>query len=197
MLWVSQSRKLWRFRSCSACRCLLAQFIDGCGRPCDHAVTFLVCNSWTRSSSCPLRADSWGPDVQKTVLFHSCSSRQGGGRPCDQAATFAKWKCPRFSSSPDSVDFPVVQQICLWRLWRRCFYGRGTGFSAVLTLFFALLRVVPEMSASFWSPRRRRVLRCRGLPLPIHPEVLWTYSYVTEQQQQPGSDRLRVALLCW
>ena len=26
-----------------------------------------------RLSSCPLRADSWGPDVQKTVVFHSCS----------------------------------------------------------------------------------------------------------------------------
>ena len=130
VLWVSKSRTLWRFRSCSACRCQLAQFIDGCGRPCDHAETFLVCSSWTRSSSCPLCADSWGPDVQKTVLFHSCSSRQGGGRPCDQAATFAKWKCPIFSSSPDSVDIPVVQQICLWRLWRR-FRSRSSGCPGV------------------------------------------------------------------
>ena len=24
------------------CRCLLAQFIDGCGRPCDHAATLSV-----------------------------------------------------------------------------------------------------------------------------------------------------------
>ena len=134
---VLQSRKLWRFRSCRACRCLLAQFISGCGRPVIMQRLFW-CSSWTRSSSCPLRADSWGPDEQKTVLFHSCSSRQGGGRPCDQAATFAKWKCHRFSSSPDSVDIPVVQQICLWR---RCLDGRGTGFSAVLTFFFALLRL--------------------------------------------------------
>ena len=41
-------------------RCLLAQFIDGCGCPCDHAETFFACGSWTRSSSCPLRADSAG-----------------------------------------------------------------------------------------------------------------------------------------
>ena len=72
---VSSCRKLWRYRSCSVCRCLLAQFIADCGRPCDHAETFLV-QFLDKSSSCPLRADSWGPDVQKTVLFHSCSSRQ-------------------------------------------------------------------------------------------------------------------------
>ena len=38
-----KSRKLWRFRSCSArirwSMSLLAQFMDGCGRPCDHTET--------------------------------------------------------------------------------------------------------------------------------------------------------------
>ena len=37
--------------------------------------------------------------------------------------------------------------------------------------FFALLRIVPELSASFGSPRWRRVLCHRGLPLPIR--LLW------------------------
>ena len=30
---------------------------------------FHRCSSWMRLSSCPLRADTWGPDVQKTVVF--------------------------------------------------------------------------------------------------------------------------------
>ena len=130
--------RFYRAENCGGS--LVAVLVDVCLRSSSLVVDVPVimqrrfwCSSWTRSSSCPLRADSWGPDVQKTVLF-----LQGGGRPCDQAATFAKWKCHRFSSSPLSVDIPVVQQICLWR---RCLDGRGTGFSAVLTPFFALLRL--------------------------------------------------------
>ena len=141
-------RCIWFLRSENCGGSAVAVLVDVCLSSSSLVVDVPVimqrrfwCSSWTRSSSCLLRADSWGPDVQKTVLFHSCRSRLGGGRPCDQAATFAKWKYHRFSSSPNSVDIPVVQQICLWRLWRRCLDGRGTGFSAVLTLSFAFLRL--------------------------------------------------------
>ena len=38
--------------------------------------TWECSSSWTRLSSCPLRADSAAvQDVQNTVVFHSCSSR--------------------------------------------------------------------------------------------------------------------------
>ena len=36
--WVLFGQKLWRFRGCSV-DALLAQFTDGCGRPCAHAET--------------------------------------------------------------------------------------------------------------------------------------------------------------
>ena len=36
--WDLTVQKLWMFRSCSV-DALLVQFIDGCGRPCDHAAT--------------------------------------------------------------------------------------------------------------------------------------------------------------
>ena len=41
---------------------------------------------------------------------------------------------------------------------------QGWCFLTHFASFSALLRVVPELSASFSSPRRRRVLRRRGLP---------------------------------
>ena len=50
-------------------------------------------------------------------------------------------------------------------IWR--WDGDFGGFDA----FFALLRVVPELSARFGSPRWRRVLCHRGLPLPISMEL--------------------------
>ena len=54
---------------------------------------------------------------------------------------------------------------------------RWEGFLGGSDAFFALLRVVPELSASFWSPRWRRVLCHRGLPLPIRTVVTWTYTH--------------------
>ena len=58
MLWVSKSRKLWRFRSCSAwirwSMSLPAQFIDGCGRPCDHAETLFCVQFLGKVETCPL-----------------------------------------------------------------------------------------------------------------------------------------------
>ena len=48
-------------------------------------------------------------------------------------------------------------------------YGGDEGFFRGFSAFFALLRVVPELSASFRSPRRRRVLRRRGL---LHNETV-------------------------
>ena len=123
---VSSCRKLWRYRSCSACRCLLAQFVAGCGRPCDHAETFLV-QFLDKVVFMPVAYRQLGSRRAENCAVPQLQFLTGGGRPCGQAATFAKWKCHRFSSSPDSVDIPVVQQICLWRLWRRCMDGRGTG----------------------------------------------------------------------
>ena len=51
-------------------------------------------------------------------------------------------------------------------------YGGDEGFFCLFWSFFALLQVVPELSASFWSPRWRRVLCHRGLPCTIHRMLL-------------------------
>ena len=58
----------------------------------------------------------------------------------------------------------------IWTLFLLAVIWRWEGFLGGSDAFFALLRVVPELSASFWSPRWRRVLCHRGLPLPIR---LW------------------------
>ena len=53
-------------------------------------------------------------------------------------------------------------------------YGDGAvdGFFRGFSAFFALLRVVPELSASFRSPRWRRVLCHRDLRCTIHRTLL-------------------------
>ena len=58
----------------------------------------------------------------------------------------------------------------IWTLFLFAVIWRWEGFLGGSDAFFALLRVVLELSASFWSPRWRRVLCHRGLPLPIR---LW------------------------
>ena len=70
----------------------------------------------------------WGPDVQKTVVVHSSSFRQGGRCPCYQVLggaagsalavmvvpvivqrrrVWRHWMCLRFSSSLEFADTPV------------------------------------------------------------------------------------------
>ena len=46
----------------------------------------------------------------------------------------------------------------IWTLFLFAVIWRWEGFLGGSDAFFALLRVVPELSASFWSPRWRRVL---------------------------------------
>ena len=82
--------------------------------------------------------------------------------PCDHAAT-------SFSST---VEVPQTRSS--QSLWTFCCatekgstsmrtgFGGDALFLAHFAPFFALLRVVPELSASFSSPRRRRVLHCRA-----------------------------------
>ena len=60
------------------------------------------------SLTCPLVCrQCWGPDVQQTVVFHSCSFRQGGRCPCCQVLGGAA------GSALAVVDVPVIMQ-------RRC-----------------------------------------------------------------------------
>ena len=97
--------------------------------------------------------------------------------PCDHAATrfSSTVEVPQSRSSPEFMDILLCNREWLdfqayWLCWRcRVF--------AHFAPFFALLRVVRELSASFLSPRRRRVLRCRGSPCQFMTLVLWTYTH--------------------
>ena len=109
---------------------LLAQFIDGYGRPCDHAVTLCVA----------------------TVEV-----------------------CPRFSSSPESVDIPVATEMGT-RLLAVVVMAAMKGFSAFVGHFSRSSRL-SGVERQFRSPRWRRVLCHRGLPCTIHRTLL-TYDIV-------------------
>ena len=80
------SRKLWRFRSCTArfwsLMCLLSQFIDVCGRPCVHAATRCLFSSRGASDSVHRQSSAFLLCNRDGVCFRSCE------RPCDHAATF-------------------------------------------------------------------------------------------------------------
>ena len=128
---LRQCRKQRSYRSCKSTSC-----------------------SWTRFVFMPVACrQCWGSDVQKTVVYchaRCCDDRcmevqllskvltcpllrrqvhwVPQGRPCDHTVT--NWGlansegCLRFSSSPEFLDIPVVQQRwvrCLQhgRLWRR------------------------------------------------------------------------------
>ena len=77
--------------------------------PCCAGRRLVSSSSWTRSLTCPLLCRSstrWpmsllcrlggGPDVQKTVVFRSCSSRTMW--TCPLLWTTGVWRCRRFSS---------------------------------------------------------------------------------------------------
>ena len=85
-----------------------------------------------------------------------CSSSTRCGRPCDYAATQSRsGRCHRFSSSPDLVGTQFAQrQVLQVGAMKEIFRG----FSA----FFVLLRVVPELSASFSSFRALTTVSARG-----------------------------------
>ena len=104
-------------------------------------------------------------------------------------------------SSSTVVNVPVITQRrlysgrasdsvhCQSRGQTSCATGHGTRLSAMVVyvamsgffdafcVIFRAPPVVPELSASFWSPRRRRVLRCRGLPCQFMTVVLWRYTH--------------------
>ena len=72
------------------------------------------------------------------------------------------------------VDSEVPAQFAPWKSEHYFYlqsYGGGWFFFGGSDAFFALLQVVPELSASFWSPRWRRVLCHRGL---LHNETVAT-----------------------
>ena len=73
--------------------------------------------------------------------------------------------------------------------------GGGTGVFGGFDAFFALLRVIPELSASFWSPRRRRVLCHRGLPACVkNNESAYTFTTNLPWSQRRRHGRVRVVL---
>ena len=61
----------------------------------------------------------WGPDVQKTVIFHSCSL----GQVVDVLARAVHrrlWmSCAQLSSSPGLVDFPGSETVGFFEGWWR------------------------------------------------------------------------------
>ena len=94
-------------------------------------------------------------------------------RPCDHAATFS---CDS-GSATDSVHrgswwtFQLATETGTW-LSAVAVMAAMMGFWAVFPLFLALLQVVPELNASFRSPRWRRVPCHRGPFCTIYGTLL-------------------------
>ena len=87
--------------------------------------------------------------VQKTVeVLQLALIDKVDDVPVVQVVVGVSWKA-------ESVDLPVCNETGFFLHG----YGGGEGYLR-FSAFFALLRVVPELSASFRSRRRRRVL-CR------------------------------------
>ena len=131
---VCLSRKVWKFHSCSS--------RTGGEMPVDRAWR---CSSWTMlSSSAGVQTcrKLWFSTVEFLTRWWTslCSSSDVG---------FANSEGPQFIVPAE--DIPVVQQICLWQLWRRrsmaVWLGVVGAFSSVLTPLFALLLVFQELSA--------------------------------------------------
>ena len=111
------------------------------------------------------------------------------------------WKNFIFSCSTDElvVDVPVVQVLLAKFIDSSSpygGYGGGDGVFGGFSAFFALLRIVPELSAIFRSPRWRRVLCHRGLPCTISQDsvdkaTVPQWPRLKQQQQQYNLGRLR------
>ena len=130
------SRKLWRLRSFTSriwwSMSLLTQFIDVCGRPCDHAETFFVVQFLDKVVDMPVMSNDRCPGFQcrKPWKFRSCNSMaqfvDGCGRPCDHAATFVS----------STVEVPQIQ-----------FTARVRGHSCCTTVAGAQLPAEVDMAA--------------------------------------------------
>ena len=109
--------EFWTVVACPLCATtgavvvdVLAQFIDDCGRPCDHPVTFVAT---VEVPQIQFIAGSW-------------------------------WTFQLATETGTRLSAVVVMAAAM----------KGfVGSSCVVAAVFALLRVVPEWSASFWSPR--------------------------------------------
>ena len=101
-------------------------------------------------------------------------------------STSSIWQSPRasvygavgrvshiFNVTVDS-DSLRSSHLKIWTLFLLAVLWRWEGFLGGSDAFFALFRVIPELSASFWSPRWRRVLCHRGFPCQLE---LWCRGY--------------------
>ena len=108
------------------------------------------------------------------------------GRPCDHAETF----CCDSGDASDSVHRRSQWTSC-------CATETGPQLPAVLGMaavkgffggfstFFALLRIVPELSASFWSPRwRNRGLPCTIIQDSVDMNTVPQWPRLKQQQEQ-------------
>ena len=192
---LTQVQNIVFCRSCSSCAVVgdsrdprvAAHFLD---LVVDMPVVFndrclaSECRKLRRSRSCST-SDGWSVSLLAPFI-------DGCERPCDQAATVIQCQCPRFSSSPESVDSPVVQQTGT-RLHAVGIVAAVKGFSAVLTPFFALLRLsgscrddvkakLPDLGTEQIPPRRgegqSKALVCLTLTMterktPCEPRRGW------------------------
>ena len=103
--------------------------------------------------SCSSSVLSW----RRQSSSHNCSRRaldQVVDMPVDvQRQGFSQWRCHRYSSSPVYVDI----QLCNtdgYDVSSIFAYGSDDGFFDAFCVIFPALAAMPELSASFSSPRR-------------------------------------------
>ena len=88
--------------------------------------------------------------LDKVADVPVCAVHRGCGRPCNHAGGSATDSVHRRCGGHSSLQQRQVLAIGGYGGDERVVGVEGA-FLAVLTPFFALLRVVPELSASFWS----------------------------------------------
>ena len=178
---------------------LQLQFIDKVVDVCSCAVVEETAElpqlrrfAWTLALHMPVvvqRQLPGGSDGRKLRRSRSCSTSSRDRCPCCAGSSGFVKSLDKVVDMPvivndsgvahsrgasDSVHRQTPWTLLLWnkrreRIFQQWRYGGGEGILSGVSAFFALLRVVPELSASLRSPRRRRVLRCRG---PLHHFML-------------------------
>ena len=119
------------------CPCALRQYTAALGR-----ISYIFYVKSGLGSPCSSHLEIWNYFYEQYLAVSACVSLRCFWK---NFTHFHRVGCPGFPAQFALENLNII--------FTCSHMAVGGGFSAVLTPFFALLRVVPELSARFWSPR--------------------------------------------